>query len=160
MKSFGLLTYFLEFCVVFGLDRYTKFLALEKLATSDFEVIKGFCTFSLSLNRGVTGGVFSFDSNSNFLFLSFLILLIIISFCIYTFRLFSRGLDVFPQVLVISGALSNFLDRLLYGGVVDFIDLYIGTWHWPVFNIADSAIVIGVFLIIWRNFNHECYGKN
>jgi signal peptidase II len=44
---------------------------------------------------------------------------------------------------------GNVIDRLVYGAVVDFIDLYYDQWHWPAFNLADSAIVFGATLIIW-----------
>ena len=50
--------------------------------------------------------------------------------------------------LVIGGALGNLLDRLMYGHVVDFIDVYVGQWHWPAFNLADSAICIGAVMIV------------
>ena len=49
---------------------------------------------------------------------------------------------------VIGGALGNLYDRIVYGEVVDFVDLYVGTWHWPAFNVADSAITIGAVLLI------------
>lgn len=52
--------------------------------------------------------------------------------------------------LVLGGALGNGIDRILRGHVVDFIDLYVGSWHWPAFNIADSAIVVGVGLLLWK----------
>lgn len=50
--------------------------------------------------------------------------------------------------LILSGALGNVIDRLLYGAVVDFIDLHYMGWHWPAFNIADSAITLGVILLL------------
>jgi signal peptidase II len=50
--------------------------------------------------------------------------------------------------LVLSGAIGNVIDRILYGAVVDFVDLHYSGWHWPAFNIADSAITIGVILLI------------
>jgi signal peptidase II len=50
--------------------------------------------------------------------------------------------------LVIGGAVGNVIDRALTGRVVDFIDFYIGTWHWPAFNLADSAITLGVALLL------------
>lgn len=59
---------------------------------------------------------------------------------------------------VIGGALGNLTDRLYYGHVTDFLDFYIGSHHWPVFNIGDSAICIGAGLLIWRNI--FCKGKN
>ena len=51
--------------------------------------------------------------------------------------------------LILGGALGNVLDRIHYGAVVDFIDLHYSSWHWPAFNVADSAICIGAALIIW-----------
>ena len=50
--------------------------------------------------------------------------------------------------LVLSGAIGNVIDRIIYGAVVDFVDVHYMGWHWPAFNIADSAITIGVILLI------------
>ncbi|QIZ75499.1 signal peptidase II [Ferrimonas lipolytica] len=50
--------------------------------------------------------------------------------------------------LIISGAIGNLIDRVAYGYVIDFIDFFVGNWHWPAFNIADSAICIGAVLMI------------
>jgi signal peptidase II len=44
------------------------------------------------------------------------------------------------------------VDRVLYGHVIDFLDFYLGTWHWPAFNVADSAITVGAGLLIWDSF--------
>ena len=61
--------------------------------------------------------------------------------------------------LILGGALGNVLDRVMYGAVVDFIDVYYGNWHWPAFNIADSAICIGAALIIWGELR-KSFGKS
>ncbi|GLR73022.1 signal peptidase II [Agaribacter marinus] len=53
---------------------------------------------------------------------------------------------------ILGGALGNLLDRMLYGYVIDFLDFYYGTYHWPAFNVADSAIFIGAALLIWDMF--------
>jgi len=58
-------------------------------------------------------------------------------------KLLSGGL-----AFIVSGALGNAIDRLLYGHVVDFLDVYYNTWHWPAFNVADSCIFIGAALVI------------
>lgn len=50
--------------------------------------------------------------------------------------------------LILGGAIGNVIDRVMYGYVVDFIDLYYGAWHWPAFNIADSAITVGVAIML------------
>jgi signal peptidase II len=60
--------------------------------------------------------------------------------------------------LILGGALGNVLDRIMYGAVVDFIDVYYANWHWPAFNIADSAICIGAVLIIWGEIR-KSFGK-
>jgi signal peptidase II len=57
--------------------------------------------------------------------------------------------------LVAGGAVGNLIDRVLTGRVVDFIDVYVGDWHWPAFNIADSAIVCGVCLLLLVSFRGE-----
>jgi signal peptidase II len=54
--------------------------------------------------------------------------------------------------LILGGALGNLYDRLVYGYVIDFIDVHFGEWHWPAFNIADSAITIGVLLLLISAF--------
>jgi signal peptidase II len=54
--------------------------------------------------------------------------------------------------LVLGGAVGNLIDRVLYGYVIDFLDVYYQDWHWPAFNIADSAICVGVFLMLLESF--------
>jgi signal peptidase II len=51
--------------------------------------------------------------------------------------------------LIFGGAIGNLIDRIRYGNVVDFLDFYIGNYHWPAFNIADSAITVGVFIFLF-----------
>lgn len=54
--------------------------------------------------------------------------------------------------LVLGGAIGNLIDRLIYGYVIDFLDVYYQDWHWPAFNIADSAITLGVILMLAESF--------
>jgi signal peptidase II len=56
---------------------------------------------------------------------------------------------------VIGGALGNLYDRVVYGEVVDFVDVYAGAWHWPAFNVADSAITIGIVFLVAQSFRVE-----
>jgi signal peptidase II len=56
---------------------------------------------------------------------------------------------------VIGGAIGNLYDRLAYGEVIDFVDLYVGRWHWPAFNVADSFITVGVSILILLSFLSE-----
>ena len=61
--------------------------------------------------------------------------------------------------LIFAGAVGNLIDRLRFGAVVDFLDVYIGSAHWPAFNVADSAISIGAVLMIWEMFANRKKGK-
>jgi signal peptidase II len=66
-------------------------------------------------------------------------------------KLFSAGL-----ALVVGGALGNVIDRMRFGCVVDYLDFYVERWHWPAFNVADSAITLGAALLILDGFaRHE-----
>jgi signal peptidase II len=58
--------------------------------------------------------------------------------------------DVAAIAMIFGGAVGNLIDRARFGAVVDFIDVYYGTWHWPAFNVADSAITIGVLFLALR----------
>ena len=59
-----------------------------------------------------------------------------------------RVLEASAWSLVLGGALGNLIDRILYGYVIDFLDVFYGNWHWPAFNLADSAITVGVALLL------------
>jgi signal peptidase II len=65
-------------------------------------------------------------------------------------RMFCAGL-----ALILGGAVGNVIDRLRFGHVVDFLDLHAAGWHWPAFNVADSAITIGAALLILDGFRHH-----
>lgn len=57
--------------------------------------------------------------------------------------------------LILGGALGNVIDRIRFGAVVDFLDFHLGGWHWPAFNVADSAITIGVILLLLHSLRHR-----
>ena len=61
--------------------------------------------------------------------------------------------------LILGGALGNLCDRLLYGQVVDFLDFHAAGWHWPAFNVADSAITVGAGILILEGFLHRDEGR-
>ncbi len=61
--------------------------------------------------------------------------------------------------LIAGGAIGNMIDRIRYGFVIDFLDVYVGSYHWPAFNIADSAITVGVLVFIVRNLVFDRHGS-
>jgi len=62
--------------------------------------------------------------------------------------------------MVLGGALGNVIDRLRFGAVVDFLDVHAAGWHWPAFNVADSAICVGVGLLLWQQFKEPAAGRD
>ena len=135
--------------VVLGLDQLTKSLALENLADGPVDLIEGAVTFRLSFNPG---GVFGLGQGFPALFLVATVLVIGL------ILVWARKIDdrrwLLPLGLVLGGGFGNIFDRLLRdtdGKVVDFIDLHV----WPIFNLADSAIVTGVLFILVLGFRTE-----
>jgi signal peptidase II len=97
-------------------------------------------------NRGVSFGMFSSFEYSNFLFLG-LSMLITLALIFLLFKEDSALYSV-SYSLIIGGAIGNMLDRARYGGVFDFIDFHISSYHWPAFNMADSFIFVGAFVFL------------
>ncbi len=102
------------------------------------------------------GAAFSFLSNAGgwqrWVFIS-LASAVSIVLCVWLIRLPKNAL--WPAAglsLVLGGALGNLVDRVIHGSVIDFLDVYYKTWHWPAFNIADSAITIGICILLLDSF--------
>ncbi len=66
-----------------------------------------------------------------------------------------RKFEASAWALVLGGALGNLIDRVLYGYVIDFLDVYYGEWHWPAFNVADSAITVGVIFLLLESLRSK-----
>jgi len=144
MKKRRFLTgYFFLFAGLFALDRVTKFLMLQ---WGDSPVrITPFFSLQLSFNRGISWGLFNSQDTASFVIvtlLTFTVTCLLIAHVVMRWR---RNYPVWSGVLAVAGACSNLVDRVVYGAVVDFILFSFGDWSWPIFNIADACIVIGVF---------------
>ena len=131
-------------------DLFTKWLAFRSLDSETvLSVIPGLLNLRLSLNRGA---VFGIGQGLGPLFIVFtLAATLIIVWVAWGHGRSSRLLTV-GLALVLGGALGNLWDRLVYKGVRDFIDLYVGQHHWPTFNVADMAICTGAGLVILYSF--------
>ncbi len=117
-------------------DRATKIYALDFLPADQ-----------VVLNRGISWGLFNNYGELVFIGISVFILCISIYLLYYACLRYGLGYNIYGETLIIAGALSNLFDRAFYGGVIDFIELYYRGWYFPSFNIADSAIVLGVFIM-------------
>jgi signal peptidase II len=114
--------------------------------------VTGFFNLVLTYNTGVSFGLFQGDAAWQPYVLIALNLAVAAGLLVWLHRETrkggSAGLLPYAVGLVVGGALGNAIDRLHQPGVVDFLDFHLAGWHWPAFNIADSAIVCGVILII------------
>jgi len=143
--------YFLIALAVLLTDQFTKWLIVVNLLLHDsFRVIPDFFQITHVENQGAAFGLFS-DSPSiwkaDALILFSMLALVVVSVLLWkNSHRFTWG--GFGLALILGGALGNLWDRVFQGHVVDFLDFYLGNAHWPAFNIADSAIVVGAFLLV------------
>ena len=131
-------------------DQWTKYAVQQKLALyQKVEVINGFFNLIHVRNTGGAFGIFGGEKGGLGSWLFVVVTLIAIGCILFLFiRLRERETTLFLSLsLVLSGAIGNFIDRLRYGEVVDFLDFYLNSYHWPAFNIADSAICLGIGLM-------------
>ena len=131
------------------LDQASK-LAIVHLVMDPPRLIEvtGFFNLTLSYNRGVSFGFLASDLWFKPYLLSFLAF-VIVGFLLHWLRRNPAPLPTLATGLIAGGALGNVIDRLYIGAVVDFLDFHAAGWHWPAFNLADSAVTIGVGLLLW-----------
>lgn len=133
---------------IFLLDRITKLAALAYCA-QEACVVNPYFSFDVVFNRGVSWGMLHSSTNSLFISVSAVIAIITAFLCWHAYHNWRAGNTIIGHVCIIAGSIGNLVDRALYAGVIDFILLSYKTVSWPVFNVADAAIVLGVFLLIF-----------
>jgi len=138
--------------LVIVLDQTTKWLAVVMLDPYRPLPLVPLLNLTLMYNEGAA---FSFLSDAGgwqrWFFAGFAILMSVV-LVIWLLRLGSRErLMAAALSLVVGGAVGNLIDRVLRGHVVDFVDLHVDDWRWPAFNVADSAITLGVILLLLGN---------
>ncbi len=105
----------------------------------------------LTRNRGISFGLFNNGDAANSLLFSVAAAVVIVVLIFWLKRVETRFLAV-AIGLIIGGAAGNVIDRLIRGSVIDFLDFHLGSWHWPAFNVADSAICLGVAAMLLEGF--------
>jgi signal peptidase II len=149
------------FALIIILDQVTKFIIQVVFNDNPYKVIhviKNFCLLRYVENKGAVWGIFSQSSSviipKVITVLSLAALIVVIyyflkleSVCVFELTSLS---------FIIGGAVGNIIDRLYQGYVVDFLELYVKSYHWPTFNVADSFISIGVVLLIISIWRGKC----
>jgi signal peptidase II len=134
--------------VIVLIDQLTKIAIERAFDYGDVHPVTGFFNLVLTYNKGAA---FSFLASASGWQKHFLTVIGIGAslFILYLLtRHGSQKLFSLALAMILGGAIGNVIDRLAYGHVVDFLDFHVGGWHWPAFNMADSAIVGGAILLV------------
>ncbi|MBI5639528.1 MAG: signal peptidase II [Nitrospirae bacterium] len=126
---------------VFIVDQITKLFIKEHLTL--FEAIPVLPFFSIVYVENIGSAFGLFKSLGNIFFISVSVVAIVV----LTVLVLKEQENRLSFSLILGGAAGNLTDRLAHGYVIDFLDIYIGRYHWPAFNVADSALTIGIILV-------------
>lgn len=145
--------------VVVAVDQITKYLANQRLAYAEPVAVLPSFNLTLVYNKGAA---FSFLDDASGWQRWFFVLIALTAVALILFwlkRLEDRQRwTAFGLALVLGGAIGNLIDRLLFGHVIDFIQLYYRDFYWPAFNVADSAISVGAATLILHSLFHRSEG--
>lgn len=139
--------------IIFVFDRFVKRILMHsRICPSKLNT---FVSCRVSVNRGISWSLFADSGVFAFYALTIIIALFLAGFAWYTYKREAAGNTVFAETLVLIGGTSNLFDRLIYGGVVDFIHLSYGNYSFPIFNFSDVCIVLGVVLMMYHAWYEE-----
>ncbi len=136
--------------VIVVLDQLTKLIALSRLTPGvPVAVIEGFAALTLVMNPGLAFGLLAGIPAGWRWIVGLLSLVALVVLLRVALRILPSGgwREQSAIGLIFGGAVGNLIDRTRFGAVVDFVDVYYRDWHWPAFNVADSAISIGVAVL-------------
>jgi signal peptidase II len=144
--------YYLLVIMIVGIDQATKALVVRSIPhLNSNSIVPGFFNITHIRNRGAIFGFFSQSDSLVLYIILTLVSLVALGFVIFYFFKTPTS-DRFMKIslsLILAGALGNLVDRVIRGYVVDFLDFYVKSWHWPSFNVADSSITVGAFVLIF-----------
>jgi len=134
--------------LIFVLDRISKiyviYLSNKESALEIFS--SKFLNINLIWNDGIAFGLFSFDQNNLYNFLTIIIFVVIL--VVFVMMIKANDFKKYLLLMIFGGAIGNLYDRIFYRSVPDFIDFHIGEFHWFIFNVADIFITVGVIFMI------------
>ncbi|MEZ0328228.1 MAG: signal peptidase II [Dissulfuribacterales bacterium] len=151
MKAKRHFIFFLTIFVVIAADQFTKHLVLQGISLyKTVPLIDGFFNLTYVTNTGAAFGFLAGHEAWRHLFFLGISGMSVLAILLFYFKAGPHSLAVtLGLAMVLSGALGNAWDRVQLGFVVDFLDFYLGHYHWPAFNVADSAITVGGGLMAW-----------
>jgi len=142
------------------LDQLTKYCASRYLSGSQVVHVFPFLNFILRFNEGAAFSFLSLQNGWQVYLLSGISIAVSIGLIIWICRLSqSAWVTALSLSLILGGAIGNLIDRLRFGFVVDFVDFHVKNWHFATFNVADSAVSVGVILLVLRVCYESVTGK-
>ena len=140
--------WYLLAAAVVVVDQLTKWAIVATFKRGEVLPVTDFFNLLLTYNKGAAFSFLAGAGGWQRWALSGLALVLSAVLVVWIARTASRWLEALPLALILGGALGNVIDRLRIGGVVDFLDLHWGGYHWPAFNVADIAISSGAVIIL------------
>ena len=134
--------------IIILLDQLSKITITKMLAYGASRPVTSFFNLVLAHNKGAAFSFLAAESGWQRYFFTGLGIAAAAFMIFLLKKNAGQRLFCWALALILGGALGNVIDRILYGYVIDFLDVYVGTWHWPAFNVADSAICIGAALFV------------
>ena len=146
--------------LVIVFDQLSKWWANSALELYQSIAVLPFFNITLAYNHGAAFSFLASESGWQRWFFTGLAVVVSIVLLVWLKRLKTDAkLEAISLALILGGALGNVIDRVVHGYVIDFIDVYYGTYHWPAFNVADSAICVGAILLILDSFRNKTEQK-
>ena len=138
---------------IFLIDRLTKHAVMYSMPHYQ---INSFACIDLVFNRGISFGMFHSQDAFIFAAVNLLIGCVIAMLAVHTYSRLIEGKLIIGEIFIFTGAISNVIDRYMYGGVIDFIALSFRHWHFAVFNVADVFIFCGVAIMLILEYRDSC----
>lgn len=146
--------------LVIVIDQLSKWLMSSWLDLHQTVAVVPFFNLTLAHNYGAAFSFLAAAGGWQRWFFTLLALVVSTALIIWMKKLKPHArLEAAALAMILGGALGNLIDRVIFGYVVDFLDVYVGNYHWPAFNVADSAICIGAVLLIFDSFRSKTEPK-
>ncbi len=144
----------------FSLDRISKIYIIDLFIKNNYDeyYLNPYINFIFLWNKGIAFGLF--QSESLFYHLVTFLIFLVIGFILYLIFKAQKKIEIISFSMILGGAIGNFVDRIYYQAVPDFIDLHYKDFHWFTFNIADIWITIGIIMLLTFDIINNIIKKN
>ncbi len=147
-SKYGLAPWLAIAALVLVIDQLTKITIVRLFSYGESLAVTSFFNLVLVYNKGAAFSFLSTESGWQRYFFTALGIAAALFITFLLKRHAGQRMFCTALALILGGAIGNVIDRIAYGHVIDFLDIYVRNWHWPAFNIADSAICVGAVLFV------------